>query len=99
MPDCDGFDWDKGNAEKNWLRHHVTSLECEQVFFNKPLVVVSDEAHSHGENRFYALGQSDMGRLLFVVYCVRKRLIRVISARGMTRREREAYASHEEKDS
>lgn len=61
----DGFQWDAGNVEKNWLAHHVSSAECEQLFFNQPLIVASDIGHSHVEERFFALGQSDAGRLLF----------------------------------
>ena len=93
---CAGFEWDKGNFDKNWSKHRVTPFECEQVFFNHPLVVVPDKAHSEKEARFYVLGQSDAGRLLFVVFTVRKDLIRVISARDMTRPEKGVYNAHEE---
>ena len=93
---CTGFDWDDGNFDKNWSGHRVSPFECEQVFFNQPLIVSPDEAHSKKEPRFYGLGQTDTGRALFVVFTVRRHLIRVISARDMTRKEREAYASHEE---
>lgn len=93
---CSGFDWDEGNFDKNWTKHRVTPFECEQVFFNQPLVVVPDKPHSQKEARFYLLGQTDIGRLLFVVFAVRRNLIRVISARDMTRSEKEVYNSHEE---
>ena len=36
---CVGFDWDEGNIQKNWHKHKVTPSECEEVFFNQPLVV------------------------------------------------------------
>lgn len=36
---CEGFEWDEGNSKKNWIRHQVTRNECEQVFFNKSLIV------------------------------------------------------------
>jgi uncharacterized DUF497 family protein len=85
------FDWDEGNAEKNWLRHRVSPAECEQVFFNRPLVVAEDVQHSDAEDRFFALGQSDAGRLLFVAYVLRGDKVRVISARDMTRREQKEY--------
>lgn len=85
------FEWDAGNAEKNWLRHRVSQAECEQVFFNLPLVVSEDGLHSLEESRFYALGRTDAGRLLFVVYTLRGEKIRVISARDMTRREQKEY--------
>jgi len=50
------FDWDGGNAEKNWLRHRVTQAECEQVFFNRPFVVAEDIQHSESEDRFFGGG-------------------------------------------
>ena len=40
---CRGFQWDEGNAEKNWVQHHVSQGEAEQVFFNHPVVVVAGE--------------------------------------------------------
>jgi uncharacterized DUF497 family protein len=88
---CEGFQWDAANSGKVWERHRVMPTECEELFFNRPLVVNSDEKHSTGENRFYALGQTDSGRLLFVVFTVRGALIRVISARDMSRKERRMY--------
>jgi uncharacterized DUF497 family protein len=92
---CNGFEWDKHNAEKNWQKHHITPSECEEIFFNRPLVVADDVKHSENENRFYALGHTDRGRLLFIVFTVRRSLIRVISAREMNKKERKVYQSHE----
>lgn len=88
-----GFQWDQGNLEKNWLKHGVSPLECEQLFFNQPLVVVPDLKHSHREERFYALGRTDTDRYLFVVFTVRGRKVRVISARDMNRKERGIYGA------
>ena len=85
------FDWDDGNVDKNWERHRVSWAECEEVFFNQPFVAMVDELHSETELRCYALGQTDAGRLLFVVYTLRGERIRVISARDMTRREKKEY--------
>lgn len=89
--DWEGFDWDEGNLLKNWHAHGVTAPECEQVFFNQPLVTGADEAHSKGEVRRYALGVTDAGRRLFVVFTVRKHAICVVSARDMSRQERKVY--------
>lgn len=86
--ECTGFDWDEGNKEKNWISHQVTFTETEEIFFNQPLVVADDTPHSTEEDRFYALGQTTAGRLLFVVFTLRDNLIRVISARDMSRKER-----------
>ena len=88
---CTGFQWDDGNSEKNWISHQVSRSECEQIFFNQPLIIGSDEKHSKNEDRYYALGQTDNSRLLFIVCTIRGELIRVISARDMSKKEREAY--------
>jgi uncharacterized DUF497 family protein len=86
-----GFEWDEGNLTKNWEKHQVSALECEQVFFNRPLIALPDERHSNSEPRFYALGQTDSGRRLFIVFTARSDSIRVISARDMSRKERKIY--------
>jgi uncharacterized DUF497 family protein len=85
------FDWDKGNLEKSRRKHAVSPGECEEVFFNEPVFVFYDEKHSRAEARYYTLGMTDNGRLLFVVFTVRNRLIRVISARPMSKKERKIY--------
>jgi uncharacterized protein len=90
---CDGFQWDVGNSGKIWETHRVTPAECEELFFNQPVVLGEDAKHSAGEERLYALGQTDAGRLLFAVITIRGRLIRVISTRDMSRKERRIYHS------
>jgi uncharacterized DUF497 family protein len=91
-----GFEWDDGNATKNWANHGVTQAECEQVFFQRPLLLAPDIPHSQREARYYALGQTLEARALFVVFTMRGTLLRVISARDMSRREREAYQDAQE---
>jgi hypothetical protein len=93
--DWEGFDWDKGNIGKNWIRHRVGDSECEQVFFNQPLIILPDVKHSSQEDRFYLLGQTDAGRCLFLAFSVRRKLVRVISARDMNRKERKEYKNEE----
>lgn len=95
---CIGFDWDEGNVEKNWIRHQVTKNESEQVFFNEPLIIADDTKHSQDEKRWYILGRTDAGRLLFIAFTIRKDLIRVISARDMNKKEREIYYEQIKKD-
>jgi uncharacterized DUF497 family protein len=90
-----GFEWDDGNIDKSWIKHGVSPSECEQMFFNQPLVVADDDIHSELEDRFYALGRTDANRLLFVVFTIRKDMIRIISARDMSAKERKAYKQHE----
>ena len=91
--ECAGFEWDEANIKKNWLKHKVSPPECEQIFFNQPLVIADDAGHSQKENRNYALGQTDTKKPLFVAFTVRRNLIRVISARDMNRKERRVYES------
>lgn len=87
----EGFQWDKGNIDKNWLKHQVLHLECEQIFFNEPLIVEDDLKHSTKEKRWYILGRTDNDRKLFLVFTIRKNKIRVISARDMNKKERSVY--------
>lgn len=98
LDSCVGFDWDEANLIKIWDLHQVTSDEVESVFFRFPLVVRSDVRHSRREKRYYALGQTDRGRRLFVVFTVRRKLIRPISARDMNRNESEIYEEREKED-
>ncbi|MDA3924702.1 MAG: BrnT family toxin [Kiritimatiellae bacterium] len=93
LPEFEGFDWDKGNIEKNWIAHEVTQQEIEQVFFNSPLIATEDPAHSHKELRLLVLGQTDKKRCLFIAFTLRVKSIRVISARDMSRKERKIYLS------
>jgi uncharacterized protein len=93
---CTGFEWDKHNSEKIKTKHNVTPAECEQVFFNLPLIAGSDEKHSQIEARFYVLGQTEAARLLFLAFTVRNDKVRVISARDMNKNERRVYQTHEE---
>ena len=85
-----GFQWDDGNFEKNWLKHGVTTAEAEQIFSNR-LVITEPETQIWSELRYYAYGQTDEERRLFVVFTIRQELIRIISARDMSRRERRDY--------
>jgi len=86
-----GFDWDDGNKQKNWEKHQVDFRECEEVFFNQPLLIKEDSKHSSQEKRFYVLGRSDIGRTLFLVFTLRNNKIRVFSARDQSKKERKIY--------
>jgi uncharacterized DUF497 family protein len=93
LHDCEGFDWDSGNHLKNWAKHGVAMGECEQIFFNIPLLLLNDSAHSDKEHRYFALGKTDHDRYLLVVFTKRGVKIRVISARDMNKKERGIYES------
>ncbi|MEK7818201.1 MAG: BrnT family toxin [Bacteroidota bacterium] len=86
-----GFDWDKGNKDKNLTLHKVGWWECEEVFFNYPLYLFPDIKHCENEERFFAFGFCNSNRLLIIVFTVRQKKIRVISARDMNKKERNMY--------
>ena len=87
------FQWDAGNAYKSQEKHGVTQGEAEEIFFNQPLLVSSDEKHSENEQRYLALGVTVIGEFLSAVFTLRKNatLIRVVSARPMSKKERAFY--------
>jgi uncharacterized DUF497 family protein len=88
-----GFQWDSGNAYKNHEKHGVSQGEAEEIFFNQPLLIKGDEKHSHSESRFLALGISNTMRFLSIIFTLRSQdtLIRIVSARSMSKRERAFY--------
>lgn len=88
---CTGFQWDAGNADKNWEQHQVSQGECEQVFFQRPILIAPDREHSQREPRYAALGRTAAGRRLAVVFTIRGTLLRIISTRDMSRSERRLY--------
>ena len=90
-----GLNGTKAIAAKASFRekHDVSQAEAEQVFFNEPLLIVEDVSHSSRETRFQELGHMDAGRPLHISFTLRGdgKLIRVISARAMRRKERLRY--------
>lgn len=88
-----GFDWDAGNSHKSLDKHRVDQREAEQVFDDQNLLVLVDVKHGGGEDRFHAYGATAKGRRLQVSFTLRQNatLVRVISARDMSRRERARY--------
>jgi len=82
------FEWDKWNLDKSYLKHGITAKEAEEVFISEESYVVTD---SQIEERFIILGKSQSKRDLFVVFTMRGKKIRIISARRMHREEVEKY--------
>lgn len=96
MREAVGFDWDSGNVEKDWKKHGVRFTECEEVFYRAPLIAPAPARRGSGEKRFAALGRTALGRLLSIVFTFRGDRVRVISARDMSRKERQEYSQREE---
>jgi uncharacterized DUF497 family protein len=88
-----GFEWDEGNSRKSADKHSVSQSEAEQVFLDPRLLVLVDDRHGGAEKRFAAYGQTLEGRRLHITFTTRRdeTLIRVISARAMSRKERVRY--------
>lgn len=87
-----GFQWDAGNAHKN-EQHDVSQAEAEQVFTDSNNMLSPDTKHSLAEQRFHVLGATVEGRLLHATFTLREAntLIRIVSARDMSRAERKLY--------
>ena len=91
------FTWDITKAITNFEKHGVPFEEATTVFADSEALDGEDADHSTREVRRQRIGQSVIGRILFVVYTTRKvahekETIRIISARQASRKERQAYA-------
>lgn len=89
-----GFDWDDGNRGKSTDKHNVSPAEAEQVFSNTPLLLLHDSGHSAAEQRYHAYGKTHAGRRLQIAFTLRQHatLLRIISVRPMSAKERKRYA-------
>jgi len=85
------FIWDKGNKDKNWIKHKIKNTECEEVFFDPNKKINKDQIHSQKEERFILLGQTKKQKTLFLVFTIRHQKIRIISARVINRKEKKLY--------
>ncbi|KIZ38811.1 MULTISPECIES: BrnT family toxin [Rhodopseudomonas] len=85
-----GFDWDAGSARKSVDKHGISQAAAEQVFMNKPLLLLHDPIHSRIEPRHHGYGKTHGGRLFQVSFTLRNddTLVRIISARPMSATER-----------
>jgi len=91
LPKPVAFDWNGGNINKNLERHNVTDREAEEVFANEPKFILEDESHSETEKRYMLWGITGGGRKLTLIFTIRRNRVRIISARGMSRKERKFY--------
>jgi uncharacterized DUF497 family protein len=90
IPEPITFDWDNGNQTKNLHKHGITTQDAEETFF-APKLVSPDQRHSKTEPRFGMLGQTNAGAILFIAFTIRKKQVRIISARPANKQERELY--------
>ena len=85
------FEWDKGNIDKNWKKHNVSTTEAEEVFFDDNKKTFPDPSHSRNELRHILIGMTKTGRMLFVIFTIRRQFVRIISVRDLDQRERGLY--------
>ena len=85
------FDWDQWNVQKNEIKHGISSLEAESVFFDPDLVIFRDIEHSRGEQRFILYGLSKYHHILMGAFPLREKKVRIISARTASKKERGIY--------
>ncbi len=85
------FEWDPSKARTNLKDHYVSFNEATTVFDDELGITIYDPDHSESEDRFIIFGQSVRNRVLLVVHTDRKDVIRIISARELTRYERKLY--------
>ncbi|MDT5123932.1 MAG: uncharacterized protein QOC96_3414 [Acidobacteriota bacterium] len=85
------FEWDEEKAAANLTKHRVSFDEAKTIFDDSLYVDFYDPDHSFDEHRYIIIGKSGQGRLLIVSYTERDSITRLISAREVTRSEREIY--------
>ncbi|HEY7553804.1 MAG TPA: BrnT family toxin [Candidatus Binatia bacterium] len=91
------FEWDPKKAAKNFHKHGVSFNEAATVFGDPLGTTVPDPDHSLAEDRYITVGRSSGRRLVMVAHTEREDRIRIISARELTRAEREAYEEETQK--
>ena len=85
------IEWDPRKAKTNVRKHRVSFREAATVFQDPLGITVSDPDHSDDEDRYITIGAAATGRILMVSHMDRGNQIRIISARELTRTERQAY--------
>ena len=85
------FEWNPAKASANVRKHRVSFLEAATVFCDPLAITIFDPEHSHDEDRYITIGVSPSGRVLMAAHTDRGGRVRIITARELTRKEREAY--------
>lgn len=95
------FSWDATKAVVNQLKHKVSFKEATSVFADSQALEGPDVKHSQVEDRRFIVGTSDEGRVMTVIFTIRRHrsgneTIRIISARQASRKERKTYAGQKD---
>jgi len=91
------FEWHTYKAEINTKKHNVSFDEAKTIFGDKRHLEFPDREHSDEELRYLAIGRSENGRLLTIVFTERGTKLRLISARMAEPWERREYENADER--
>lgn len=91
------FEWDSAKADVNLKKHSVAFDEALTVFADPLARIFDDPDHSADEKREIIVGHSAKRRLLMVCFTERPGRVRIISARGATKHERQDYEQNTRK--
>lgn len=87
-----GIIWHRSVVDKLIFKHNVTTGEVEEVFRDKPRIRFMEKGDREGEDVYVALGRTNAGRYLFVLFIYKRtREAMILTARGMERKERRLY--------
>lgn len=86
-----GFEWDKGNVDKSYQKHGISPNEAEEAFLDERAFVLRDTKHSQKEKRYLLIGKNASNKLLLVVFTLRNKKIRIVSARKANKKEKNRY--------
>ena len=84
------FEWDNGNVNKS-RKHGIESSESEEAFFDVNKIILKDVLHSGTERRYISIGKTKNNKLLFIVFTMRGKKTRIISARTLNKKEVHLY--------
>jgi uncharacterized DUF497 family protein len=88
------YEWDPNKAKSNYKKHGVRFADAVGVFEDENAITIEDEHEK--EDRIITIGMDFLSRILVVVYTFRDIVIRIISARKATARERKMYEDQDE---
>ena len=87
------YEWDPNKAKSNYKKHGIRFADAVGVFEDENAITIEDDQQK--EDRFITIGRDFLSRILVVVYTFRDVVIRIISARRATARERKMYEEQE----
>lgn len=85
------FQWDPWNKDKIFKKHKISVQECESVLLHPTFILFEDKKHSKQEKRYVAIGPNSQRKILNIIFTLRGKLVRIISARPSSRKERKLY--------